>query len=78
MWLSKSHLPERLVMTKTTSEKTHAATADAVIFGFWGEHPGYPSADWREAVANGDTRSGYWDWAADNEEAAQNAEACGT
>lgn len=29
-----------------------------------GEHPTLPRADWREAVANEDTISGYWDWVA--------------
>lgn len=28
----------------------------------WGEHPDYLIGDWREDVANGDTRRGYWDW----------------
>ena len=30
--------------------------------GITGEHPDYPEDDWRAAVVNGDTRSGYWDW----------------
>ncbi len=33
-------------------------------FGYWGESPSYPVADWKYAVANGDTRHGYWMWAA--------------
>lgn len=33
-------------------------------FGYWGESPSYPVADWKYAVANGDTRHGYWTWAA--------------
>lgn len=28
----------------------------------WGEHPVYSMEDWREAVANHDTRRGYWAW----------------
>lgn len=30
--------------------------------GRWGEHPDYPVDDWREEVANNDTRLGYWEW----------------
>lgn len=28
----------------------------------WGKHPDHTPTDWQYAVANGDTRSGYWDW----------------
>lgn len=27
-----------------------------------GQHPFFTRANWREAVANDDTISGYWDW----------------
>jgi hypothetical protein len=27
------------------------------------EDPDYPIADWKAEVANGDTRTGYWEWA---------------
>lgn len=30
--------------------------------GHWEEDPDYPSSDWREEVANNDTRLGYADW----------------
>jgi hypothetical protein len=30
---------------------------------YWGEYPGYSSAEWQQEVAAGDTRLGYWDWA---------------
>ena len=30
--------------------------------GKWGEHHAYPVAAWSRAVANGDTRLGYWEW----------------
>lgn len=30
--------------------------------GYWGTVPNYPVADWQYAVANGDTRHGYWEW----------------
>lgn len=36
--------------------------------GVWGEHPDHPVAAWTEEVANGDTRSGYWRWAAGRSE----------
>lgn len=32
--------------------------------GHWGAHAQYPVADWQHAVANGDTRLGYWPWVA--------------
>ena len=32
--------------------------------GYWdGEVPQYPKEDWRYAVDNNDTLSGYWEWA---------------
>jgi len=32
--------------------------------GYWGVgDPQYPIEDWQYAVANGDTRRGYWEWA---------------
>jgi hypothetical protein len=38
--------------------------------GAWGEHPDYPVASWMYEVANGDTRSGYWNWVAARSESA--------
>jgi len=32
--------------------------------GVWGEHPDHLVEDWQYEVANGDTRSGYWEWVA--------------
>lgn len=32
--------------------------------GHWGELADYPPADWIHEVGNGDTRLGYWEWAA--------------
>lgn len=29
---------------------------------YWGEHPGYPVAEWASEALNNDTRVGYWDW----------------
>lgn len=34
----------------------------ANALGISREHPDFPEDDWREAVAAGDTRDGYWDW----------------
>lgn len=31
-------------------------------YGPWGEHPEHPVAYWKYAVANDDTRLGYWPW----------------
>lgn len=42
---------------------------------YWEEDPDHSAEDWRYAVANGDTRRGYWEWvAAAKAEAAQEAE----
>jgi hypothetical protein len=30
--------------------------------GYWGEHPDFPSEDWRLEVASGYVRRGYWEW----------------
>ena len=32
--------------------------------GYWENHPDYPANDWADAVANKDTRLGYWAWVA--------------
>lgn len=32
----------------------------------WGNHPLYPSADWRAEVDNEETRQGYWAWVLHN------------
>jgi hypothetical protein len=32
--------------------------------GYWGDHPNYPSDEWQDEIANGDTRLGYWEWVA--------------
>lgn len=41
-----------------------AATASELStrYGLWGQHPDHKASDWQYAVANGDTRSGYWEW----------------
>jgi hypothetical protein len=33
-------------------------------FGITGEHPDHPLEDWREAVAEEETRDSYWNWVA--------------
>lgn len=40
------------------AEALHLANA----VGASGEHPDFPEEDWRTAVADGETREGYWDW----------------
>lgn len=37
-------------------------------FGHWSEHPKYPLSDWKTAIANDETRDGYWDWVANSAE----------
>lgn len=32
--------------------------------GHWRQHPEFPLAQWRTAVAERDTRLGYWEWIA--------------
>ena len=39
-------------------------------WGYWEEHPMYPSEDWKCEVASGDTRESYWEWVAGNIEEA--------
>ena len=31
-------------------------------YGYWGEHPEWPTSDWVYEVRNDDTRQGYWEW----------------
>lgn len=33
---------------------------------YWQEHPDYPIRDWKDEVANEETRHGYWQWVRDN------------
>ena len=43
-----------------------ASTRTIVMdYGYWGEHPDFPSEDWKTLVVNGDVRMGYWDWVED-------------
>ena len=30
--------------------------------GHWGEHPDHKVEDWKQEVANDETRLGYWEW----------------
>ena len=34
---------------------------------FWSQHPDHPLKVWQYEVANGYTRHGYWEWAANRE-----------
>lgn len=40
-------------------------TLAAAFGGYWGEHPQHDVASWQYAIANEDTRQGYWEWVAD-------------
>ena len=31
-------------------------------YDYWGEHPAYPLTTWKYAIADNDTRLGYWAW----------------
>jgi hypothetical protein len=46
-------------MRKTSREIRRLAET---TFGHWAEVPEYPVRDWQDAVAEGSTRLGYWDW----------------
>lgn len=43
---------------------TMSANDLRLTHGVWGEHPDCPVADWRNQVANDETRAGYWEWVA--------------
>jgi hypothetical protein len=34
----------------------------ANAIGISSEHPDFPVMDWQQAVQDGETRDGYWDW----------------
>ena len=38
--------------------------------GIWGEHPVHTPEEWGYEVSNGDTRRGYWEWVAEQVDAA--------
>lgn len=38
-----------------------------VPLNYWHELPDYPRTDWQYEVANEDTLTGYWEWAARQE-----------
>jgi hypothetical protein len=42
-------------------------------YGYWEEHPDYPSDDWQESVINRGTRLSYWEWVADKIETEQDS-----
>ena len=57
--------PETEEKTMADQEQTtEIPTAEALTaqHGVWGEHPTWPSQDWKYEVDNGDTRIGYWEW----------------
>lgn len=59
--------PDDAVIVEMVSSKGIESLAEELREahgGVWGEHPDYPLDDWLYEVSNGDTRLGYWDWAA--------------
>ncbi len=47
------------------NEQTEALKYHLIqVYGYWGDYPNYCIEEWRHHVANGDTRLGYWEWAA--------------
>lgn len=32
------------------------------LYGYWGEHPEHPLAEWKREVADDVTRNSYWVW----------------
>lgn len=49
-----------------TMNKQIFGVAQAMIaeYGYTNAHPGVPVAEWREAVRDGETLLGYWEWVA--------------
>ena len=47
----------------TTTTRSVVDAIDAHGGDVWGEHPDYPKEDWQYEAANGDTVLGYWEWA---------------
>ena len=45
--------------------------ARALSGSHWDNDPDYPPEDWRNEVANGDTRQSYQDWVAHQKDAAE-------
>jgi hypothetical protein len=51
----------------------HISGSSLRATGAFGESiPAFPVEDWRNDVANGDTRMGYWEWVAAQLEAQEN------
>ena len=34
-------------------------------YGYWKEHPDFPTEDWITECDNNETRQGYWEWVDD-------------
>lgn len=47
---------------------SHTTFELEALYGYWGEHPDHPVAEWKREVANDDTRNGYWAWVAARED----------
>lgn len=61
------HLHETLQGTYLTDVLVMAPPPDNI----WAEDPNHPVAQWQYEVENDDTRHGYWDWVASQEEQEQ-------
>lgn len=53
---------ELLEIVRSEHVLTEVQLNDKYSDGRWGNHPIYPSADWRTEVDNEETRQGYWPW----------------
>jgi hypothetical protein len=60
-----------LAKPETSSLNTAASALAEQAGGHWGKHDAHPVQDWQHEVANDDTRLGYWEWVANNLDAAE-------
>lgn len=51
-------------LNETIKNMKHSAQTMSNHYGVTGQHPDFPVEDWVAAVAQYDTRQGYWDWVA--------------
>lgn len=63
----KHRYPKRFTAEKANDrdlagERTILEQPGKPGFDVWGEDKDYPRRDWHDAVSNGDTNLGYWDW----------------
>lgn len=61
----RPQLKETVPTTSSTDDKDLSAAdlqAKYSTGNTWGKHPTRTPKEWKEAVANNDTRSSYWEW----------------